>query len=101
MVDDPFLLQYYAQADVKVDGWLVPVQYGPFETPAVIIAGMFGQINKEGFADALAQVGGLDKEVFKINSGAAQKSGKIIKIESESSRRPPGRGTDRLSRSSC
>lgn len=72
---------------VEVDGRGVPVEDLPLEAGAAVFDGDGGDSLQEGLADAEAAEFGVDKEVFEVETGAAEPSRIVEEIESEAGRR--------------
>ena len=68
---------------VEVNGGGVPIEDGPFEADAAAFDGEFGEGLEEGFAVAMAAVGGEDEEVFEVDAGAGAEGGVVVEEERE------------------
>src|SRR5690606_11373580 len=77
--DAPFGQDVGANVFVEVDGVLVPIQDGPFESAAVLFDGKLGQVLERHLAHALAAMLGLYVQVFQIQAALVQETGVVVK----------------------
>src|SRR5690349_17208479 len=61
-----------AQTQVEVDGGLVPVEHGPFETAAAARARDSREMAEQCLADAVAAKLRPDEEIFEVEAGLGQ-----------------------------
>jgi hypothetical protein len=82
----PVIEGHCANAAVKRDGGLVPVQHGPVEAPAATFHGEQSQVGQQGFANAMAAETWVNEKVLKVNSGLSQKGRVVGKVQGKTRR---------------
>ena len=82
-IDSPILHGNGADAFVKVDGRLVPVEANPFHAAAVALQCQLGQMLQQGFSVAEASLLWQHEEIFQIKTFSSHKSGEVMEKEGE------------------
>ena len=84
-VANPLALRFDAEAFVKIDRWLVPIEHGPFETPAAFVVRDFEQFEKNALPNAASAQFRFDEQIFEVKARFGQPGGVGIKIHRETS----------------
>jgi len=75
-----------AEALVKVDGGLVPIEHRPLQASAIFVAGDLREVEQEGFAVTVSTMLEGDEEVFEMNTFTSHESGEGVIEKREADR---------------